>query len=266
MKLATYIAVLGAVFGLSMDAAAQDTEQPATQTASYGGERYEIDHIFFFSEGFAPELSYLEQQGFLRWPFDTSHNGQGTTGRYVYFDNFYIEFLWVDDADAASANTDGTVTNFNDRNRWSSDASVSPFGIGLRDNQEGTPRGFETSEYSAEWMGGEFVLSPTGSAQDLAEPWSFFMPRDMLSNPRDSFGGRSASRLEHSSGARLLTGMTLVLPAGQQPSSTLQALAADGLVSIIEGEEHRIELTLDYGEQGITTDLRERGIPIVFHY
>lgn len=260
------VAGLTAALGLAQIAFAQEESQPdRAPTPDLAGARYAIDHIFFFSDGFAPELPYTEQRGFRSWPFSTTHTGQGTTGRYLRFDNVYVEYLWIDDVEAAESNTPAANSDFNTRNRWRENPAVSPFGIGLRDLREGEPREFETTTYSAEWMRGNFELFPAENAPDTTEPWVFFLPLEVTSNSRDTFEGRAAETLNHDNGARLVTAMTVVLPLGQEPSNTLRVLEADGVIDIAFDDEHRIEMTLDNGVQGRSIDMRDRGMPIIFH-
>jgi len=252
--------------GLTHGSYAQSEEEPAAATPVMSGTRYALDHIFFFSDGFAPEVAYTEQQGFRSWPFPNTHTGQGTTGRYIYFDNAYIEYLWIDDADAADANVQRANSDFNTRNNWRNDPTISPFGIGLRDLREGDTHAFDTSVYTAEWMEGDFELYPTESAPDSREPWVFFLPSQITANPREQFGGRAAQQLDHPNGARIVTAITLILPIGQEPSRTLRTLAADGLISIDHDDEHRIEIELDHGEQGQVSDMRSHGMPVILRY
>lgn len=260
------VAGIAAALGFAQLAFSQDgeeTERPPTPDLV--GTRYAIDHIFFFSDGFAPELPYTEQRGFRSWPFSNTHTGQGTTGRYLRFDNVYLEYLWMDDAAAAEANIPAANSDFNARNRWREDASISPFGIGLRDLQEGEPHAFGTTTYTAEWMRGNFELYPAENAPDITEPWVFFLPLEITANARDTFEGRAAETLDHDNGARLVTAMTVILPHGQEPSHTLRVLEADGVIDIAHGDAHLIELTLDNGVQGRSIDMRDRGMPIIFH-
>lgn len=259
-----------ALIGLSYALAAcanADTQCAANpaQELAHGGDRYAIDHMFFFTDGFAPELAYVEQRGFLRWPFYTTHTGQGTTGAFMRFDNFYIEFLWIDDAEAAAANTPRANSDFNERNTWRENPAISPFGIGMRDYCEDQPSEFEKNEYTAEWMGDRFSLYTTAGAQNSAEPWTFFLPVSITSNARESFGPQSASRLEHPSGARVLTGFRVILPEGQAPSETLLHMQEEGVIELGSGEAHLIELTFDEGAQGETVDLRPMS-PLVLHF
>ncbi len=263
MKLSVIAAALCA---LSASAAAEAPDAPETPPAAraHGGERFAIDHLFFFSEGFAPELAYAQQHGFNRWPFTTTHTGDGTTGAYIIFDNFYLEFLWLDNSDEASAVAEEKRSDFNLRNAWRDDPNTSPFGIGMKDYNEEKPSPFETRQYTAAWLE-ESSLAVTDGAENYDEPWSFLTPFKDTSEPRDSIRGRSAEHLNHPNGARVLTGVTLTLPNGQRPSQTLQTMENEGVVEIAYGAAHAVELTFDNAVQGKTADLRPRS-PIIIRY
>lgn len=260
------ISGLVATIALGQIALAQDADETPS-TPDMAGSRYVIDHIFFFSDSFAPEQSYTEQHGFNRRVGWNTHTGQGTTGRFIYFDNVYLEYLWIDDAEAAENNIPSANSDFNARNRWREDPSISPFGIGLRDLREGEAREFETSVYTAEWMRGNFELYPAENAPDITEPWVFFLPNAITSNARDRLVSqdRSTRSIDHPNGARVVTAVTMYLPYGQIPSRTLQILVDDGLLTILHDEEHRIEIELDDAAQGRSIDMRDRGMPIIFH-
>ncbi len=254
---------------LSPVATAQQEESAETAAPSsaraHGGERFAIDHIFFFSDRFAPELAYAQQHGFDRWPFPNTHTGQGTTGAYMYFDNVYIEFLWVDDPEAAEANIPRIHSDFNLRNDWRKNPDISPFGIGLKDYEEDKPSPFETKEYTAEWMRGNFSLYSTKGAENEKEPYTFFLPLEITGEARATFGPQSAQHLEHPNGARVLTGVKLVLPKGQKLSQTLKTLEKEGVLEIGHGDAHLMELTFDDGKQGKTADLRPHS-PFIIRY
>lgn len=242
----------------------------APATPSYGGRRYQIDHVFVMADPALLASRGPQTDDFYWWPQDTAHPGQGTTGGYFYFDNVYIEFLAVTDPDEARANAGRTGVNFDQRGDWRSQQNVSPFGIGLRDTKEGDdgqpdfPGGLD--RYDADWMHGEFSLWLTGATRDLTQPWVFLLPFDQTGNPRDWMGPRAARLLEHPGGARVLTDLLLVNPADVPPSETLLALEREGALRLETGDAFRMELTFDGGRQGRTLDLRPQGSPIVLRY
>lgn len=252
-------------------AAAQSVADNASSpTPSYGGRRYQIDHVFVMTDPAVLAARGPTTDDFYWWPQDTPHPGQGTTGGYFYFDNFYIEFLAVTDPAEALANAGRTGVNLDQRGSWKAHQGVSPFGIGLRDTQEGDdgqpdfPGGLD--RYDADWMHAEFSLWLTPAARDLAQPWAFLMPLEQTGNPRDWMGPRAARLLEHPGGARVLTDLLLVTPPNAPPSETLLALERDGTLRLATGDAFLIELTFDGGRQGRTLDLRPQGTPVVLRY
>ncbi|UHG94724.1 VOC family protein [Spirosoma oryzicola] len=56
----------------------------------------EIDHLFVFSANQGQEANELLEFGFVEGS-SRVHMGQGTTNRKFYFDNFFLELLWVID-------------------------------------------------------------------------------------------------------------------------------------------------------------------------
>ena len=55
-----------------------------------------IDHIFIFSNNNGKEADKLVEFG-LTEGSSRIHPGQGTTNRKFYFENFFLEVLWVID-------------------------------------------------------------------------------------------------------------------------------------------------------------------------
>jgi len=68
----------------------------------------EIDHIFIFSKNGGKEADNLVNYGFTEGS-SCVHVGQGTTNRKFYFDNFFLEVLWViNEEEIQSEITSGT--------------------------------------------------------------------------------------------------------------------------------------------------------------
>lgn len=64
-----------------------------------------IDHIFIAVQPGAPEAAVLADFG-LAEGSGNRHPGQGTANRRFFFDNAFIELLWLDNA--AEARNDAT--------------------------------------------------------------------------------------------------------------------------------------------------------------
>src|SRR5262245_43773154 len=89
----------------------------------------ELDHLFVCCALDAPEADRLVNSGFHEGPSNV-HSGQGTSCRRFFFQNAYLEFLWVHDEIEARGEL---VRQTGLWDRWSQRESVaSPFGIGMR--------------------------------------------------------------------------------------------------------------------------------------
>ena len=84
--------------------------------------------------------------------------------------------------------------------------------------------------------------------------------------PRNDYGPSALRFLEHPSGARVLTGLEVVLRDGVSTPPALAAFRDDGLLTVSSGPEHLLVLTFDANAQARTVDLRQSGVPIVFNY
>ena len=71
-----------------------------------------------------------------RWPRGRDHPGQGTANRCIFFENGYLELLWVADRGEVTAAIT-RPTELDRRSRWR-ETAASPFGIALR-QATGTP-------------------------------------------------------------------------------------------------------------------------------
>lgn len=230
----------------------------------------EVDHLFVMvgkedSGRFA--IGDEIREAVRIFPHLTWHEGQGTGGLYVYFENFYIEFLALEVPETAAANAARAGTDFNQRNDWRGHQGVSPFGIGLRDYQsDPSTLPFETFDYSAEWMGGHFTLVVAENADNLNEPWTFTMPIAISGPPgpdmrRDGF----EEYLMHPAEMQNMTSLEITLTGDAPLSPTLQELVDEGLITVNHGEEPLAVVTFDDGAQQATIDMRPE-VPLVLCY
>jgi len=205
---------------------------------------FELDHFFVAVPGPDTGSEDLERAGFVLGS-SNAHPGQGTASHGVLFENVYLEFIWLTDADEAE-NPRIRRTLLGPRIDPTSGAC--PFGLGLRRKGEvDVTLPFETWDYRPPYLPeGMFFLMGAGS-EDLQEPLVFFLP--WLTQPAWPLA-------EHPNGARRVTKLEMVLNEGALGSETVRALSESGIASFIAEADFFLDVELDNGQSGESLDLR----------
>jgi Glyoxalase-like domain len=194
-----------------------------------------LDHVFILCASGAPEADALLQLGLCEGASNV-HPGQGTACRRFFFQNFYLELLWVRDALEAQRPPAKRTRLYA---RWSGRGlGACPFGVVLRPEAAGDKAPFSTWTYRPSYLPAPFVLEVAKGTR-LSEPELFYFPvsrrpRDMAPQPR-----------EHALGLGELTAASLTLPGAL--SRALKAVEALGLLSFPKGEGPL--LTLGFGSR-----------------
>ncbi len=162
-----------------------------------------IDHIFIFTDDNGKIADELVEFGFTEGS-NRVHNGQGTTNRKFYFENFFLEILWVhNEIEIKSETTKPTGlwerADFRQNN-------FSPFGLCII-NTEDTEALFENSfKYQPSYF-------PQGMAIDIIKnelqpdlPWTFRLPfkggkspQNEPKNHKNSLKSLTKARFEYQS-------------------------------------------------------------------
>ena len=88
-----------------------------------------LDHILICVQPGAPEAEALKDFGLIEG-YSSKHQGQGTANRRFFFQNAFLELLWLEDS--AEAQSDVTRPTMLYERVRSQGQVVSPFGIGFR--------------------------------------------------------------------------------------------------------------------------------------
>ena len=211
---------------------------------------FELDHVFVAARAGAPEMVLLSQAGFVEAP-PHDHPGQGTASRGVFFENAYLELIWLTEPAVA----DGpAIRRTRLAERTDPSGRASPFGFGLRSPEEPLPPApFRTWSYRPPYLPEGAAFAMGANSEKVEEPMLFVLP-----------WSRSAtwSVPEHANGARRVTGVTLVHPS--PCSEELEAFSAMGLVVVEAGPEPLLGIELD-GGLGQELDLRP-DLPLVVRW
>jgi hypothetical protein len=220
---------------------------------------FELDHLFVWAAEGAPEAGELIALGLTEGAPNT-HPGQGTACRRFFFQNAYLELLWVCDPVEARQEAARRTGLWE---RWARhDAGASPFGVGLRPARPGEPTiPFQAWEYRPSYLPAPLAIH-IGEDLRLSEPFWFFL--DFGRRPEEP-GSRPSQPLAHPAGLRELTCLRLSGPGLGNPSQVALAVMAVSTVTLDEGADHLAEITFDGGARGEKADLRPV-LPLVFRW
>ena len=133
----------------------------------------EIDHIFIFSNNDGKEADKLVEFGFIEGS-SRIHPGQGTINRKFYFENFFLEVLWVIvETEIQSELT--SKTKLWERSQFDKN-DFSPFGLCLV-NSELTDKLFEDSQiYQPNYFPKGMSIDIITNEKNPNLPWTFRLP------------------------------------------------------------------------------------------
>ncbi len=202
----------------------------------------ELDHVFVAASAGAPEMRILTEAGFLEGP-EHDHPGQGTASRGVFFENAYLELIWLTDPEVARS---PAIRRTCLAERVDPTQPGNPLGFGLRSTVTPVrPAPFAAWSYGPPYLpaGASFAVST--SSEIVREPFLFVLP--WARTP-----GWEVP--PHPNGARRMTGVTLVHPA--PVSDELKSFVGLGEVSWEDGPGPAVRIELDRGERGLELDAR----------
>lgn len=203
----------------------------------------ELDHVFVAVSRGGPELDELRRAGFEEGP-ENVHQGQGTACRRVFFENVYLEFIWlVHEREAAATQIEKTGLAA----RAGCQAGASRIGIAFRSRDtERVEWPVETWPYRPPYLPPNAAIPVASNSTVLSEPLLFFMawPRQW-----------SAPHLPHPNGALEVSGLRITVVASETPSREVQWLERWGGASVEAGPSELLEVELDGGAAGRSLNL-----------
>lgn len=217
----------------------------------------ELDHVFIATQFGAPAAEALLCFG-LEEGSRNSHAGQGTSNRRFFFHNAMLELLWIEsEAEARS----GDAARLALAERCGTCADVSPFGICFRPSPGNTAPGFPTWSYRPDYLPGTWSVEIAEGASAWEPLWFFI-----------GFSGRPDGRrpgarepVDHPSGLREISSLRVTLPMTEKLSHSAECIDRTGLVTLVAGAGHLLELGFDGQTVGHSHDFRPE-LPLVFHW
>jgi hypothetical protein len=217
-----------------------------------------LDHVVLICDPGAPQADALRALG-LHEGSPNVHHGQGTANRRFFFNNAYLELLWVDNL-AESRAEPAFRTRLWERWLRRHDGAC-PIGIALRPADPAdaeVPPPFPTWAYHAPYLPSQVSIGIALSTP-LTEPEFLYL------NFATSPAAKAREPLEHALGAREITGVRMGLPNGEAQSPAATAVRAASIVSFFAADEYVVELAFNNGVSGQAADLRP-GLPLVLRW
>jgi Glyoxalase-like domain len=201
----------------------------------------EVDHIFIFSDKQGKEAEELIDFGFTEGS-SRVHAGQGTTNRKFYFENFFLEILWVINESEIKSDL-VAPTRLWERSNFVENG-ISPFGLCLV-NTEDTDILFENSlKYQPDYFPKGLEIEILTNEKTNYLPWTFRLP----------FKGEKKKTTEpiiHKNGISSLTKVEFGIPVSDQNDYLLN-FQGEKSISFNQNSSHNLILIFDNNKRNKT--------------
>ena len=199
------------------------------------------DHIFIFTNDRGKIADQLVEFG-LSEGSNRVHTGQGTTNRKFYFDNFFLEILWVHDEAEINSELIKPIGLWQRANYLSND--FSRFGLCIVNTEE-TDRLFENAyRYQPTYFPEGMTIDILKNEHQPTFPWTFRLP----------FKGQNQHEIEpinHKNGIKKLTKVDFYI-SSTDDVHFMQAFENDRFINFMKSDRTWLKLTFDEGIQGCT--------------
>ena len=182
----------------------------------------ELDHIYIVIQPPASRAAEaLRQAGLVVDTTINRHEGQGTASIAAFFDNAYLELLWVDSATSVDSAHLADLADFRRAANWR-ESGASPFGLGLH-FLTGTPADLPvpTRRDPAPHLGPDmFYLLLRQPDEPLATDIFVVPPSAAVTTWLDRYRARRPDLFAHPLGARKITRVLLRGSPANRPRAT----------------------------------------------
>ncbi|MBO0932426.1 VOC family protein [Fibrella aquatilis] len=213
----------------------------------------DADHIFIFTDDNGKTADQLVEFG-LTEGSNRVHVGQGTTNRKFYFDNFFLEILWVHDTNEIESEkikpiglwqrAEFKINNF------------SPFGLCIINTSE-TDELFENAfKYQPDYFPQGQTIDILKNENQSSLPWTFRLPiKGQKKNNNEP--------TKHKNGIGLLTKTTFEHQESIK-AKFINFFEREQNIEFIKSDRTWLNLTFDNGKQGLATEFLT--LKLTIHY
>lgn len=218
----------------------------------------ELDHVFVCAPRAQDDFALLRGAG-LSCGVNRIHAGQGTANANFYFDNAYLELLWLHDAAEARSAVVAPIALW-ERLTWGVTGAC-PFGVGFRALSRPPAERFPTWKYAAPFLPRGESMEIVSRRASANEPLVFLSRASAA--PVD-YPAEMSVPLEQKGKRRRLSNVHIQTPTGLF-SPELGKVIETGLLNIERGKTYHMELEFDAGPEGENLDFRP-ALPFSIHW
>ena len=217
----------------------------------------ELDHIFIFTEFHEQVANRLHNFG-LTEGSPNIHPGQGTSCRRFFFENAYLEIVWVSNEEEIKSPAIA-ATRLWERSRYKH-TNYCPFGMCFRNKQniDNNPvLLFEDGwKYKPPYLPEGLYVNIASNSVLPAEPMLFEMPFFGIA-PKD-YPAEKLQPLHHQKEFKEITKLILTLPvAPEHLSASMQNVIDNSIVALSSGSNFSVTLEFDHCIKGETHDFTD---------
>jgi len=217
----------------------------------------EFDHLFICVDNQADVADHLVDFG-LTEGTSNQHPGQGTANRRFFFQNSFLEFLFVTDQNELLSEIT-RPTNLAER--FSSESRVaSPFGMCFRPSNGDTEIPFQSWSYKPQYLPQDLDV-PVGQSPS-SEPMWFYL--SFGSRP-DSVSSEKRQPIIHESGFENITSVKIQAPLSSGMSQPAEEVNKVTGVEFFRGKEHLVQVGFDSEVQSKQKDFRPH-LPLILRW
>lgn len=222
----------------------------------------EIDHVFIFTDAAQEVASTLSQFGLTEGSANT-HPGQGTACRRFFFQNAYLEIVWVADEDELR-NEVTRPTKLWERSK-SRNTGYSPFGICFRSqsSDDSTPLFEQAWLYQPSFVPPDQYVLVAANEAFPNEPMFFEFPFQRIKStdhPTDR-----QQPLIHPKKFEKITKVTIISPVIESISDSMKQVLNNSIVNLAKGDTYCLSLEFDQGKEGNSKSFQEL-LPLIVRW
>ena len=264
---------------LTLSACKQENNEKRTnEIAKRTSTDLKLDHLNIWVKNPKKAKERLTDIGFTSVPDSLSqiHKGQGTTGRYFFFLNGYLELIFVYDQNEFEQNVEKNKDlDFTERANFQSNGA-SPFSIALKvKDYEVEKIPFEKVKYHQDWMEeGTNIFSAKNSKTPLKEPSVFVVYPEIESDTFETIADLKnipdenaiwREFYKHPNGVKNITNILITSTDLDLKTETIKAVNGMENLTVKNGMKHLMELYFDNNAQGKSFDLRPE-LPLIIYF